>query len=230
MGRNNFGKAAYEMFGIGSGREEDEKIRKAGGRGETQETSEALKPVEEKEEVPEVSTEELDKAFLEVMQKTQTTAPTPAPAPEVPRYQTTILAEGSEFEGVLRAKGSVDLACKFKGDIFADGDVVMRTSLEGNVEGNCVELISCRVQGDISAKAQVKVHKGSSIKGSIMTRDITCSGQVDGDIVAEGHVILEQSARLIGNLTAATLSIEEGAMIEGNLKVVRSGMKEGKKP
>ena len=44
---------------------------------------------------------------------------------------------------------------------------------------------------------------------------------MEGDIAAAGHVVREHSAQLTGNLTAATLSIEEGASIEGNIKVSR---------
>ena len=149
--------------------------------------------------------------------------PAEPPEPAAPKYQTTVLAAGSVFEGTLRAKGSVDLACEFRGNIFAEGDVVMRTSLEGNVQGKCVELIACAVQGDITAANQLKVHRGSFIRGNIATRDLICSGRIEGDIAASGHVVLESDATLAGNLTASTLSIDEGATIEGNLKVSRSG-------
>lgn len=142
--------------------------------------------------------------------------------PADPRHQTTILAEGSVFEGTLRTKGSVDLACEFKGSIFAEGDVVMRTSMEGNVEGDCVELVSCTVKGDVAAKSKVTVHQGSSIGGNIKAKDVDCGGRVDGDITATGHVVLEGSARLTGDLSAAALTVEEGAAIEGSLKVVKN--------
>ncbi len=140
----------------------------------------------------------------------------------VPKYQATVLAAGSVFEGTLRAKGDVDLACEFKGDIFAEGDVIIRTSLDGNVTGRCVELISCTLKGDMKADSQIKIHQGSAVQGNISTKNLVCSGQINGDVVASGHVVLEGSAKLTGNLTAVTLSMEEGAMIEGNLKVERA--------
>ena len=42
-------------------------------------------------------------------------------------------------------------------------------------------------------------------------------------LLASGHVVLKSDATLAGNLAASTLSIDEGATIEGNLKVSRSG-------
>ena len=202
--KDNFRKAAFDMFGVGG-----------------KELEEQEAPQEETAPAGEEATwEDAEAAFDQAVRKPEPEVRIPD-LPVTPRYQTTILAEGSVFEGTLRAKGGVDLACQFKGNIFAEGDVVMRTSLEGNVEGKCVELISCAVQGDVKAGSQVKIHHGSNVKGNITTRDLSCSGTVDGDITASGHVVLEHSAQLTGNLTAATLSIEEGAAIEGNIKVCR---------
>ena len=198
--KDNFRRAAYDMFGVGGkGLEEQENSLNAG-------------------EAAEEDVAALAGAFVDsVQQEERKSAPPPAP-----QYPTTVLAAGSVFEGTLRAKGSVDLACQFKGNIFAEGDVVMRTSLEGNVQGKCVELIACSVQGDIQAAEQLRVQHGSIIKGNIATRDLVCSGKVNGDVTAAGHVTLESTAQLTGNLTARTLSIEEGASIEGNVKVVRN--------
>ena len=199
--KDNFRKAAFDMFGVG---------RDVEPRAEEPEDGEDLTAGEGME--PGDGLEEL---FAHSVR------PAEPIRPAEPKYQTTVLAAGSVFEGTLRAKGGVDLACEFKGDIFAEGDVVMRTSLEGNVEGKRVELISCAIHGDIKAGAQVRVDRGSSVKGNVVTRDLTCSGKVEGDITASGHVVLESDAVLTGNLTAATLSIDEGAAIDGSLKVSR---------
>ena len=198
--KDNFRKAAFDMLGVGRD----------------------VKPqAEEAEDMDELTAgEELDAGLEELF--SQSIRPAEAIRPAEPKYQTTVLAAGSVFEGTLRATGNVDLACEFKWDIFAEGDVVMRTSLDGNVEGKRVELISCAIHGDIKAGAQVRVDRGSSVKGNVTTKDLTCSGKVEGDIIASGHVVLESDAVLAGNLTAATLSIDEGAAIEGSLKVSRA--------
>ena len=135
--KDNFRKAAFDMFGVG---------RDPDGRETAPEAAEApAEPLTGVDALMEEDTAALAGAFVEAIRQTE-----PAPPP-APKYQTTILAAGSVFEGTLRAKGGVDLACEFRGNIFAEGDVVMRTSLEGNVQGKCVELISCAVHGDIQA-------------------------------------------------------------------------------
>ena len=80
---------------------------------------------------------------------------------------------------------------------------------------------ACVVEGEVHAVSMVKMDSRSQIRGNVYSQDFYCSGSLVGDIVSTGHVILSSTAKVKGNLTATTLSIEEGAMIEGNLKVLR---------
>lgn len=85
-----------------------------------------------------------------------TVAPTVAevkPLEKVPeKPKTTLLAEGSVFEGTLHTKGDVEIAGVFKGDIFSEGNVKLFANIEGNVQGGNVELVTSSVQGDVSAQ------------------------------------------------------------------------------
>lgn len=196
--KDNFKRAAYDLFGVGA------------------ENPEAGQPSTAEEP-------QTDSAAPAASFSVPETAAVQEPA--APRYQTTILAEGSTFEGTLRAKGDVDLACNFRGDILSEGKVTMRTSLVGNVTGNCVELVDCNVQGNVQAATVLGISSHSVVVGDVKTQDLLCAGEIAGNIESKGHVILSSSAKLKGDLTAATLSIEQGAVIEGNLKVSPAGGK-----
>ena len=202
--KDNFRKAANDLFGIG-GTGPDDAEQKA---------------TAVEEEFTEALVSEVSEPLMTVTQEAPAAAWQARPEPPAPRHQTTILAEGSTFEGTLHAKGDVDLACTFCGDILSEGKVTMRTSLVGNVTGNSVELVDCKVQGNIQVATLLKISSRSVVTGDIKTQDLLCSGEIAGNIEARGHVILSSSARLKGDLTAATLTIEQGAVIEGNLKVI----------
>lgn len=98
--KDNFSQAAYEMFGIGRG----------GSKRESDKTAE--KPAE---------STAMD---VEEDEMSLTVAPTVAevkPLEKVPeKPKTTLLAEGSVFEGTLHTKGDVEIAGVFKGDIFSE--------------------------------------------------------------------------------------------------------------
>ena len=189
--KDNFSQAAYEMFGIGRG----------GSKREADKTAE--KPAES--------------AAMDVEEDEMglTVAPTVAevtPLEKVPeKPKTTLLAEGSVFEGTLHTKGDVEIAGVFKGDIFS----------EGNVQGGNVELVTSSVQGDVSAKELLKIGPQSVIGGNIKTKDMICSGRIVGNVESSGRVTLTTGSALTGDLTASTIAVMEGALMEGRFKIVK---------
>ena len=189
--KDNFSQAAYEMFGIGRG----------GSKREADKTAE--KPAE---------SAAMD---VEEDEMSLTVAPTVAevkPLEKVPeKPKTTLLAEGSVFEGTLHTKGDVEIAGVFKGDIFP----------EGNVQGGNVELVTSSVQGDVSAKELLKIGPQSVIGGNIKTKDMICSGRIVGNVESSGRVTLTTGSALTGDLTAATIAVMEGALMEGRFKIAK---------
>lgn len=197
--KDNFSQAAYEMFGIGKGAKRDEKPA---------ETSSAGNVV--KKSAPSSADMEL------TIEPTAKAVPAPK-APEPPK--TTVLAEGSVFEGTLHAKGNVEIAGTFKGDVFSEGDIKLFSDIEGNVSGSNVELVTSKVKGDVIAKGILQVGQKSAIGGNVQTRDIISSGSIEGNVLASGRATLANGSSLAGDLTAASLNVMEGAALEGRFKV-----------
>lgn len=194
--KDNFSQAAYEMFGIGRG----------GSKREADKTAE--KPAE---------SAAMD---VEEDEMSLTVAPTVAevkPLEKVPeKPKTTLLAEGSVFEGTLHTKGDVEIAGVFKGDIFSEGNVKLFANIEGNVQ-----LVTSSVQGDVSAKELLKIGPQSVIGGNIKTKDMICSGRIVGNVESSGRVTLTTGSALTGDLTASTIAVMEGALMEGRFKIVK---------
>lgn len=84
-----------------------------------------------------------------------------------------------------------------KGDIKADADL----HLDGRVEGDVV--CTSLVQGDTGA-----------IKGAVKAETARLAGKLDGSIEARELVILK-SAQISGDVHYETLTIEQGAQVDG---------------
>ena len=195
--KDNFSQAAYEMFGIGRG----------GSKREADKTAE--KPAEST--AMDVEEDEMSLTVAEVK-----------PLEKVPeKPKTTLLAEGSVFEGTLHTKGDVEIAGVFKGDIFSEGNVKLFANIEGNVQGGDVELVTSSVQGDVSAKELLKIGPQSVIGGNIKTKDMICSGRIVGNVESSGRVTLTTGSALTGDLTASTIAVMEGALMEGRFKIAK---------
>lgn len=73
--------------------------------------------------------------------------------------------------------------------------------------------IDGRVEGDVHCHLLVQGHKGA-IFGNIAADEVRLAGLVDGTVSAL-TVVLEASARITGDISCETLSIANGAQVEG---------------
>lgn len=87
--------------------------------------------------------------------------------------------------------------CTFTGDILSEGEVQIDGRLEGDVR--CRNLI---------------IGEQGSVTGEISTETVTVLGTVTGQITAQ-TVALARTARILGDITHDSLSVEVGAYVEG---------------
>ena len=96
--------------------------------------------------------------------------------------------------GTLIGKGAV-----FDGNLSAPETVRVDGTLNGNC--NCKELLIVGVDGKIN--------------GDIISQNVIISGKVDGDIEAKGKLELLSTGKLVGNITARSLVVDEDASFDG---------------
>jgi len=102
---------------------------------------------------------------------------------------------------------------KVVGDCDADGAI--------RVEG--------KVQGNIRAGKAVVVGKDGVVDGDIFTQDAVIAGRVKGVIRAESRLEIQATSRIEGEIIAARMQLEEGAMLNGTVQMGK-GADFGTKP
>lgn len=137
----------------------------------------------------------------------QAAPPTPAPpaapqsiaqpsAPQAPAPSVTSQPAGGQrniLSNDVHIKGSV----KFTNDLLVDG----------------------RIEGEISSDGALTVAENAHLKAEIRTRSVVIYGKVHGNITATDRVEIKASAEMVGDVKAATLSIEPGAVFVGKSEV-----------
>lgn len=88
-------------------------------------------------------------------------------------------------------------------------------TIRGNVEARADLHVDGTVYGDIAC-ASLVTGDGSAIEGEIVAETARLSGHVSGTIRARELVVLK-SARIEGDVTYETLTIEQGAIVNGRL-------------
>jgi cytoskeletal protein CcmA (bactofilin family) len=97
----------------------------------------------------------------------------------------------------------------FKGDLSAEEDL----------------LIQGRVEGTITHTQRLTVGPQGTVKANIRAQLIIVEGTVDGDLTADKSVFVKESAKVVGNIFAPTVSILEGASFSGRIDM--DGKKSG---
>ncbi len=85
------------------------------------------------------------------------------------------------------------------------------------------------VEGEINCKDKLVIGQTAVIKAKITGTDIFIQGTVNGDIVAGKSLALKKPAKVLGNISAEQLSVEEGVVFEGHCSM-KVAPKEAKQP
>ena len=104
---------------------------------------------------------------------------------------------------VLNYDVSVVGTLRFTDDLLVDG------SVEGEITSD----------GVLTVGANASIQAGEKNKVAVRTQSAIIHGKVVGDIVVTDRVVLAATAEVVGDVTAAKISIEEGAVFVGMCRV-----------
>jgi cytoskeletal protein CcmA (bactofilin family) len=91
--------------------------------------------------------------------------------------------------------------------------------IEGDVKGTGSIIISGTVKGNGEIDGLVELVSTAVWEGDIHTDDITIGGTVKGDVFARGKLEITGSARIFGNVSGTAVSVAQGALIDGTMKI-----------
>ncbi len=96
---------------------------------------------------------------------------------------------------------------KVAGDFTGEGDLV--------IEGILV--------GTLNTKNNLKIGSNALVEATIKANNAYIAGRVKGNITIKGRLEITASAIIIGDIKASVLSIESGAIIQGNISMPMGG-------
>ncbi len=90
---------------------------------------------------------------------------------------------------------------KFKGELRADEDLLIRGKIEGSIQHS----------------SNLKIGKEGNIKAEVSAEYIEVHGEVDGNLTGSKSVVVRDSANVAGNIYSPTVSLHEGAKFNGSI-------------
>jgi len=92
-------------------------------------------------------------------------------------------------------------------------------TITGDIKGSGSIVISGQVKGNSEIDGLVELTSTAVWEGNIHADDVVIGGTVKGDVFARGNIEIKGSARIFGNVSGTSVSIAQGAMIDGSMKV-----------
>lgn len=97
-------------------------------------------------------------------------------------------------------------------------------TIRGDVTGDEDLMIQGRVEGSVDLKEHsVTVGPDGEVKADVRGRVVTVEGHVEGNLRAEEQVVLRGSARVLGDIAAARVTLEDGAYFSGGVEMTDQG-------
>lgn len=138
--------------------------------------------------------------------------------PETPYYETeetTIISRNTCINGDVRSFANVNIEGSVQGDIKLTKNVAVSGTVVGDIECNNAVMTGAKMQGSISSKGQVQFDHDSMLLGDIDTQYLDLNGRIKGNVDVTGKAEFKNDAVIIGNISASTISVIDGAIIQG---------------
>jgi cytoskeletal protein CcmA (bactofilin family) len=139
-------------------------------------------------------------------------------SPEPERFEieeTTIISRNTVIDGNIRAFANVAVEGSVKGDIRVTKDVSMSGRVVGDIECNNSSFTGASMQGSVTSKGQVQLDRDSLLLGDITAQYLNINGKIKGNVDVGGKAEFKSEAYILGNISAATITVIDGANIQG---------------
>ena len=92
-------------------------------------------------------------------------------------------------------------------------------SLEGKLTYDGHVHVDGRAEGEFRVSGNLEVASGATVKALIEAANVTIKGQVEGALTARDKLILGKNSRLSGDIVVKRLQIEDGASLNGHVRM-----------
>jgi cytoskeletal protein CcmA (bactofilin family) len=95
--------------------------------------------------------------------------------------------------------------------------------IKGRISGEEDLQIDCKVEGPIALQGQKLIAgRSAQLHSEIAAREVIVYGKIQGNVRAQDRVEIKKDGSVLGDITTARISIEDGAYFKGRIEIERS--------
>ncbi|MBL8053410.1 MAG: cell shape determination protein CcmA [Nitrospira sp. UW-LDO-01] len=90
-------------------------------------------------------------------------------------------------------------------------------TFKGVVHFHSTVQLDSSIEGEIHAKGMLVIGENATIRGTIVAETIVTRGKIHGNVTATSKIQLLKPAVVLGDISAPSFSMEEGAFFKGSI-------------
>ena len=132
-------------------------------------------------------------------------------------YSCTRITPNMIINGDISSSDNLLIEGQVFGNVNTSADVTANNLIVGNVQAGSVALNSARIKGDLSMDGTLAIGESTIVVGAVSADALKVAGKVRGDIIVKESALITESALVVGDITAAFVSTQAGARINGSI-------------
>jgi len=92
-------------------------------------------------------------------------------------------------------------------------------TVRGTLRGDSDLVVEGTVEGTIELRDQLLVQTGGRVSADVQVANLTVYGELTGSVAANAAVSINAGARVIGDISAPRVIIEDGARFKGRIEM-----------
>lgn len=97
-------------------------------------------------------------------------------------------------------------------DASMQGTLAFKDPVNLRINGN--------FEGKLETKGKLSIGQNATVRADINGEEISVSGKVTGNVIADKQLKVTSSAHIVGNITTPVLGVETGAIIQGKCQML----------
>ena len=94
--------------------------------------------------------------------------------------------------------------------------------IEGDIQGSENLQVEGQFKGSIKLAGDVYVGPTGVVEADVEADNVVIQGRISGNVTARQQLQIQSSGRLVGDCSAQSIDIKEGALFEGRSKMIKS--------
>ena len=127
----------------------------------------------------------------------------------------TVISKNTVIEGNIRSFANMNIEGNIRGDVETTKNIDLNGKVIGNLTCNNAQMLTSQIQGNIRMKGNIIMGRDTLLIGDLVSTYAKVNGKVKGNLEVGGKAELKGDAVIFGDISASTITVDDGAIIQG---------------